>query len=205
MEIWGRTSSSNVQKVLWCCSELKLSYQRYDVGGEFGANRTPEYLAMNPNGLVPTIRDGNLVIWESNTIMRYLASRYDGATLYPQALAQRSEVDRWLDWQLSTLAPAILPVFWGLIRTPPAERDNAAIDAATARLTEVWELLDHELSRRNYAAGNQLTLADIAFGSSIHRWFALPIERPNLVHLKAWHDLIAMRPGFREHIAKPLV
>jgi glutathione S-transferase len=205
MEIWGRTTSSNVQKVLWCCSELNLSYQRHDVGREFGGNRTPEYLAMNPNGLVPTIRDGDFVIWESNTIMRYLASRYDGASLYPQALGQRSEVDRWLDWQLSTLAPAIFQVFWGLIRTPPVERNNEAIAAATVRLTELWQLLDHELSRRNYAAGDQLTLADIAFGSSIHRWFALPIERPNFVHLKAWHDRIAVRPGFREHIAKPLV
>jgi len=194
-----------VQKVLWCCSELNLSYQRRDAGGEFDGNHTPEYLAMNPNGLVPTIRDGDLVIWESNTIMRYLASRYGGAALYPQALGPRSEVDRWLDWQLSTLAPAIFPVFWGLIRTPAGERDNAAIAVATIRLTEVWQLLDHELSRRDYAAGDQLTLADIALGSSIHRWFALPIERPNLTPLKAWHDRIAVRPGFREHIAKPLV
>lgn len=205
MEIFGRSSSSNVQKVLWCCAELGIAYQRHDVGREFGRNREPFYLAMNPMGLVPTLRDGALTIWESNAILRYLAARYGGERLYPVDLAGRSHVDRWLDWELGTLAPAMFPLFWGLIRTPPAERDPKALAAAQAKLTELWRILDQELSSRPYVAGEELSLADIAMGNSIHRWLNFPIERAPLASLNAWHDRIAARPGFREHIAKPLV
>jgi len=205
VEIWGRTSSSNVQKVLWCCAELGLTYRRHDVGREFGGNREPSYLAMNPMALVPTIRDGDVIIWESNSIIRYLAAKYDGERLYPAALAGRSQVDRWLDWELGTIAPAIFPVFWGLIRTPAEKRDTAAISAAAERLTELWQILDRHLSSQPYVAGETLTLADIALGNSIHRWFNFPLERASLTSLKAWHDRIAAWPGFRKHIAKPLV
>jgi glutathione S-transferase len=205
MEIWGRATSSNVQKVLWCCSELDIAYTRYDIGREFGGNRSPDYLEMNPNGLVPTIRDGDLVIWESNTIMRYLASSYGGSALYPTAAAARAVVDQWLDWELGTLAPTIFPVFWGLIRTPVADRDETALAQATAKLVELWEILDRHLAGRDYVAGKQLSLADIAMGNSIHRWFAFPIERPRFAHLKAWHERIASTAGFREHVDKPVV
>jgi len=205
LEIWGRATSSNVQKVLWCCAELGIAHRRYDVGREFGGNRTPEYLHMNPNGLVPTVRDGDLVIWESNTIQRYLASRYGDGALYPPRLSARSQVDRWLDWELGTLAPTILPVFWGLIRTPPPARNEAAIAASLKSLIELWQIFDRQLADQKYIAGDSLTLADIAMGNSIHRWYAFPIERPDLAHLKAWHERISQRPGFREHIAKPVV
>lgn len=205
MEIWGRASSSNVQKVLWCCTELGIAYRRHDVGREFGGNREPAYLAMNPMGLVPTLRDGDLVIWETNAILRYLAARHDGEGLYPAAPASRSQVDRWLDWELGTLAPAIFPLFWGLIRTPPEKRDPKALASAQQRLTELWQVLDRHLSSQPYAAGDRLTLADIAMGNSIYRWFSFPIDRAPLASLKAWHDRIAARPGFREHVAKPLV
>jgi glutathione S-transferase len=205
LEIWGRSSSSNVQKVLWCCAELGLDYRRHDIGREFGGNREPAYLAMNPNGLIPTLTDGELVIWESNAILRYLAHRYDGERLYPKSLAARSQVDQWLDWELGTLAPAIFPVFWGLIRTAPEQRDEKALAGATEKLIELWRLLDGQLAKRPYVAGDRLTLADIAMGNSVYRWFAFPIERPKLPMLRAWYDRIAGQPGFKEHIAKPLV
>ena len=165
LEIWGRASSSNVQKVLWCGAELGLSYRRHDIGREFGGNREPAYLEMNPNGLIPTLCDGDLVVWESNAIIRYLAARYDGERLYPKALGPRSQIDQWLDWELGTLAPTIFPVFWGLIRTPPEQRDGKALGAATEKLTDAWHLLDRHLARRPYVGGDQLTLADIALGS----------------------------------------
>lgn len=205
IEIWGRASSSNVQKVLWCCAELGLDYSRYDIGREFGGNNTAEYLQMNPTGLVPTISDDGLVIWESNTIQRYLASQYGDGTMYTAELGARSQVDRWLDWELGTLAPAIHPVFWGLIRTPPEKRNEAAIAEAKVRLTDVFAVLDGQLGKQPYVAGDTLTLADIAMGNSAYRWFAFSMTRPEFPHLRAWYDRISQRPGFREHIAKPLV
>lgn len=205
LEIWGRNSSSNVQKVLWCCDELGLEYKRYDVGRGFGGTDTPAYLAMNPNGLIPVIKDGDLVIWESNAILRYLASRYGGEALFPAELGQRSEVDRWHDWELGTLAPAIFPVFWGLIRTPVAERNETAIAAAVKTLSGLWGVLDRHLRDNPHPACGRLTLSDIALGNSIYRWFAFPIERPDMPGLRDWYDRISQRPGFVTHIAKPLV
>ena len=205
IEIWGRASSSNVQKVLWCCAELGVDYRRYDIGREFGGNRTAEYLQMNPNGLVPTIRDNGLVIWESNTIQRYLASRYGEGLLYSSDLATRSHVDRWLDWELGTLAPTIHPVFWGLIRTPPEQRNQVALAEAQTRLAEVLAVLDGHLASQQYVAGDALTLADIAMGNSAYRWFSFPITRPEFSNLEGWYNRISERPGFREHIVKPLV
>ncbi len=205
IEIWGRASSSNVQKVLWCCAELGVDYRRYDIGREFGGNRTAEYLKMNPNGLVPTIRDEGLVVWESNTIQRYLAVRYGDGTVYPTDAAARTHVDRWLDWEAGTLAPTIHPVFWGLVRTPPEQRNLAALGEAQAKLTEAFAILDGHLLNQKFVGGDKLTLADIAMGNSAYRWFSFEITRPEFRGLKAWYDVISKRPGFLEYIAKPMV
>jgi glutathione S-transferase len=205
LEIWGRTTSSNVQKVLWCCSELDLEYRRHDAGREFGVVNTAEYRKMNPNGLVPTIRDGNTVIWESNTIQRYLATRFGDGSLYPADLAKRAAVDQWLDWELGTLAPTIFPVFWGLIRTTEPERDHGAINEATKRLTAAFIILDRQMSCGPYLTGDSLTLADIAMGNSVHRWFAFKIERPDLPDLSRWYERVHSHRGFVDHVAKPVV
>jgi glutathione S-transferase len=204
IEIWGRASSSNVQKVLWVCSELGLEYDRYDVGKEFGGNRTPEYLRMNPNGLVPTMRDDGLVIWESNTIARYLAINYGDGTLYPKEVGARTQVDRWLDWEVGTLGPTITPVFFGLIRTPPEQRNLAALAEAQTKLTEAFAILNVHLTDRTFIACDRLTLADIAMGNSAYRWYNFKIERPEFAGLKRWYDVISQRPAFREFIVKPL-
>jgi glutathione S-transferase len=205
LTIWGRTTSSNVQKVLWCCTELGLAYDRIDAGREFGKLDDPAYRAMNPNGLVPTLVDGDLIVWESNAILRYLCNRYGGERLYPADPAARARIDQWLDWQLTTLGPAIGPVFWALIRTPEAERDTKALPGQISRLAKVWGLLDRELAGRSHVASNSLSIADIAFGNSIRRWYAFAIERPELPHLAAWHRLLSNRPGFHSHIMTPVV
>src|SRR6266852_5561281 len=134
IKIWGRNTSINVQKVMWAIDELGLARERIDVGGPFGKNNEPAYLAMNPNGLVPTLEEDDFVLWESNSVVRYLASKYGAGTLEPADLRARASASRWMDWQLTTTAPAIQPLFWGLIRTPPEKRDHAAINAAKEKV-----------------------------------------------------------------------
>jgi glutathione S-transferase len=205
LTIWGRTTSSNVQKVLWCCDELGLAYERIDAGREFGKVDEPAYRALNPNGLVPTLRDGDLVIWESNAILRYLCNRYGGERLYPADPAARAPVDQWLDWQLAVLAVGISPLFWGLVRTAPEQRDGAAIAAAAEKAGKVWALLDRRLGDAPYVAGAAFSIADIAMGNSIRRWYSFDLPRPDLPALAQWYQRLGERPGFRSHVMTPVV
>ncbi|MGE0259283.1 MAG: glutathione S-transferase family protein, partial [Alphaproteobacteria bacterium] len=191
---------SNVQKVLWCCAELDLEFERVDVGGPFGGNRDPEYLAMNPNGLVPTVKDGDLVMWESNTICRYLAITRNGEHLYPRDPAARTHVERWMDWQLAVIGPPMGQLLFGLVRSTPETRDPAAIESARRRAATAWTIVDDEVKNKPYLAGDHLSLAEIVLGTQIYRWFAFPIERPELPNLRAWYDRMHQRPGFKKHI-----
>ena len=200
LKIWGRATSSNVQKVLWCCAELDIEFERVDVGGPFGGNRDPEYLAMNPNGLVPTVKDGDLVMWESNTICRYLAATRNGEHLYPRDPAARTHVERWMDWQLAVIGPPMGQLLFGLVRSTPETRDPAAIEGARRRAAAAWTIIDDEVKDRPYLAGDHLSLAEIVLGTQIYRWFAFPIERPELPNLRAWHDRMHQRPGFKKYI-----
>ena len=204
LKIWGRSTSSNVQKVLWCCAELGLEYERVDLGGPFGGNQDPEYLALNPNGLVPTVKDGDLVLWESNTICRYLCATHSGERLYPGAPAERALVERWMDWQLSTVGPPMGALLFGLIRAKPEERDQAAIEAARRRALAAWTIVEDELEGRPYLAGSELSLAEIVLGTLVYRWHTFSIERPPLKNLKAWYERMRERPGFRAHIEIPI-
>src|SRR5262249_30660124 len=146
MKIWGRTTSSNVQKVMWAIGEMGLKHERIDIGGPFGKNREAAYLAMNPNGLVPTLEeDDGFLLWESNSIVRYLAAKHQAAVLEPKDLRTRARASKWMDWQLSVLGPAITPVFWGLVRTPPEKRDPAAIAAATTTTADAGQMLRDQL------------------------------------------------------------
>jgi glutathione S-transferase len=205
LTIWGRSTSSNVQKVLWCCEELGLPFERIDAGREFGKLDEDWYGALNPNRLVPAVRDGELILWESNAILRYLANRYGGEALYPADPAARSHVDRWLDWQLSTLGLAIAPVFWTLVRPSAGRADPALLQTYVERLAQVWRLLDAHLATRPYLAGDRLSLAELAMGNSIRRWYAFDIERPDLPHLAAWYERLSARPGFQKHVMGPVV
>jgi glutathione S-transferase len=204
--IWGRPNSVNVQKVLWCLCELDLAYERIDAGMAFGRNREPDYLAMNPNGRVPTLVEGDFVLWESNSIMRYLVRAYrPQSSLYPQAPKVRAGVDRWLDWTLSTLQPVDRPVFWALVRTPPEQRDMAAIQRDADAEAEQWRIIDAQLSTRRFIEGDDFTLADIALGAYARRWFGVEsISKPRFVNLERWFAQFGGRPGFVQFIAPPL-
>lgn len=203
MKVWGRSNSINVQKVLWCCAELDIPFHRIDVGGPFGGNREPEYLRLNPNGLVPTIADDGFVLWEANAIVRYLAAKYGMGTLCPEDLAERADADRWMDWQMGTLWANLRPAFIGLVRTPPEERDEARIKAAISKTAENWSILDAHLSRRNYITGPSFTMADIPLGATAYRWFDLIIERPPLLNLEAWFERLCKRSPYKASVMLP--
>jgi glutathione S-transferase len=204
LKIWGRATSSNVQKVLWCCGELGIPFERVDIGGPFGGNQDPEYLALNPNGLVPTVQDGELVLWESNTICRYLAATRQGERLYPAAPAGRALVERWMDWQLSTVGPPMGALLFGLIRTRPEQRDQAAIEAARRKALVAWTIVEDALEGRSFLAGSELSLAEIVMGTLVYRWHAFPLERPPLKNLKSWYERMRERPAFKTYIEIPI-
>jgi glutathione S-transferase len=206
LRIWGRANSVNVQKVLWCLRELDLAFERIDAGMAFGINRDPDYLAMNPNGRVPTLRDGDFVLWESNSIMRYLVLAYGkGSPIYPEAPKRRAGVDRWLDWTLSTLQPVDRPVFWALVRTPAEQRDMAAIQKDADAEAVQWRIVDNQLAARRFIEGDDFTLADIALGAYARRWFGVEgVIKPPLAHLERWFAQFAGRPGFKQFIAPPM-
>jgi glutathione S-transferase len=204
LKIWGRATSSNVQKVLWCCGELGIPFERVDIGGPFGGNQNPEYLALNPNGLVPTVQDGELVLWESNTICRYLATTRQGERLYPTQPAGRALVERWMDWQLSTVGPPMGALLFGLIRTKPEQRDQAAIEAARRKALIAWTIIEDALEGSHFLAGSELSLAEIVMGTLVYRWHAFPLERPPLRNLKSWYERMRERPAFKTHIEIPI-
>jgi glutathione S-transferase len=206
LTIWGRANSVNVQKVLWCLRELDLGFQRIDAGMAFGRNRDADYLAMNPNGRVPTLVDGDFVLWESNSIMRYLALAYrDGSSLYPKNPKRRASVDRWLDWTLSTLQPVDRPVFWALVRTPIEQRDMAAIQKDADAEAIEWRIVDAHLANRRFIEGDDFTIADIALGAYARRWLGVEgITKPTFPHLERWFAQFAERAGFVEFIAPPM-
>jgi len=204
IKIWGRTDSSNVQKVLWCCGELGLQFERVDCGGRYGGNKEPWYVEMNPNGLVPTLQDGEFILWESNSIMRYLVEKYGQGKLMPPTIEARASANRWMDWQLSTLNPAIVPLFWNLIRTPEEKRDMAVVKSALEKTTQAWRVVERYLSSGSYLAGAEFSLGDIPAGVWAYRWFNLPIERPKLSALEAWYNRLCQRAAYQKHIMLPL-
>ncbi|MGH6912816.1 MAG: glutathione S-transferase family protein, partial [Geminicoccales bacterium] len=184
LKIWGRTNSINVQKVMWAVGELGLEHERIDAGGAFGGLDTDAYGRLNPNRKVPTVEDGELVVWESNACVRYLAARYGAGTLWPEDPAQRAVADMWMDWQQTTLLSDMFVVFWGLIRTPEDKRDHAAIEAAAKRLGGLWPMLDDRLATRRFVAGDAFTMGDIPLGAVCYRYYGLPIEWPRLPHVE---------------------
>ena len=204
IKIWGRTDSSNVQKVLWCCGELGLDFERVDFGGKFGGNKEKPYLDINPNGLVPTIQDGDFILWESNSVMRYLNEKYGHGRLLPSTPEGRGNANRWMDWQLTTLGPSIVPLFWTLIRTPADKRDPKAVAGALEKSSQAWGIVDAQLAKNSYLGGDNFTLGDIPSGVWAHRWFSLPIERPKLDHLDNWYKRLCQRPPYHKHIMIPV-
>ena len=204
LKIWGRLSSINVRKVVWCAQELGLAFERTDAGGRFGIVQTPGYRALNPNALVPTIEDDDATggrrfeLWESNVIVRYLAARHALGTLYPEPLPARFDAERWMDWQQTTLNPAGRDAFVQWVRTPAESRDVAAAERSARAAEPLFARLDAHLATRPFMTGERLTIADIPIGCELHRWFGLP---PALYARPAWPNLERYFAGLRERVA----
>jgi len=203
LKIWGRTNSVNVKKALWAAEELGLKYQRIDAGMQFGVTKTPEYLSMNPNSLVPTIEDDGFVLWESHTIVRYLAAKHGMGTLCPADLKARADAERWMDWAF-TFQNAMRAVFWGLIRTAPEKRDHKAIEEGRTQSAKLLEVLERNLQKKTYVTGSAVTMGDIPIGCEVQRWMRVPIERAPFPALQAWFDRLGQRPAFRQVVDIPL-
>ena len=215
LRLWGRQSSINVQKVLWCLAELELKegadFERIDAGLEFGINRSSEYLSMNPNGLVPTLEDGELVLWESNTIMLYFVRAYDVKQRFSTDIATQSQSSKWLDWQLSTMWPPLRGTFLGLTRTPEAERNYAAIKKGYQDTNVHLAMLDNILSKQSFCSGDQFHIGDIPLGLCVNRWILLHQAFPektgpkaDLIHIDQWLKRLEDRTHYSEIAEKEL-
>lgn len=198
LRILGRPNSYNTQKVLWLLDELGVEFSLELAGLEHGVNHTPEYNKLNPNELVPTLIEGDLVLWESNSILRYLAAKH--GRFLPADPQDRARGDRWLDWALTTLTPAITPAFWGLVRSKPEQRDSVRIEEAVKKTNHAMTILDRYLGETPYVGGREFSIGDMPVGILAYRFFSLPIERHRLPHLEAWYKRLGERPVYRKRI-----
>ncbi len=200
--VYGRATSSNVQAVMWCTAELGISVKRLDYGHNFGGVDTPEYLAMNPNGLVPVLIDDGEPIFESMAIARYLADRYRrDEVFWPSDPETRAQVDKWAEWGKNTWGAAVgQGVFWPLVRTSPKDRDPAKIAAAMAHMNGVGKILNDRLSASPFIAGDVFTFADIATGYMLYRYFTIQFERHDYPAIAAYYERLQERPAYREHV-----
>lgn len=199
--VLGRANSSNVMKVVWLLEELGLPYTRQDVGGPFGL--PSDYAKQNPNGLVPTLIEDGWCLWESNAILRHLGAT-NPTDRWPTDPHRRATVDQWMDWQQTVLNPPASIVFQGLVRKQPQERDQAAIGRAADALSRHYTLLDQQLGDTGWVSGEGLTLADMAIGVHVHRWFSFPLDRPALPRLHTWYSRLLDRPAYNRHVAPPM-
>ena len=200
LKILGRANSANVQKVTWACAELGVEFEREDYGGAFGKVGDPEYKELNPNSRVPTLVEDDFVLWESNAIVRYLAERHGQGSLCPSNARDKADADRWMDWQQTTVLGVMFPIFWGLVRTPEAERDLDAIENARTSGIGIWQILEDRLQGREYIVGDDLTMADIPVAIQCYRWLTLIDDRPSMPALEAWYERCSKRDGFQQHI-----
>jgi glutathione S-transferase len=200
LKILGRKNSSNVQKVIWACEEMNLPFAQEDIGGPFGRNKDPEYLALNPNGTVPTIVEDGFSMWESNAIVRHLASRHGVGTLWPKDAHERARADQWMDWQQTVVNPGMLPLFLNLIRYKPEDRDPNQVKVARDKAATAFAILDKHLAKNGFVAGARFTMGDIPVGIAVYRWFTLPIERENYPAIKEWYGRLGERAPFRKNV-----
>ncbi|MBI3503946.1 MAG: glutathione S-transferase family protein [Proteobacteria bacterium] len=203
--VYGRPTSSNVQKVLWLCEELGLPYSSANVVPPGKAKESADYVRLNPNGLIPTIDEDGFVLWESNAIVRYLAAKHANGSIFPSDLRVRADSDRWMDWQTTVLAPLASVLLNQIVRTPAEKRDNALIETTFKAIREKAGVLDAALAGRNYLAGNSFTMADIATGQWMWRYATLTPDRPKHANLEAWYARLQERPAFRKIVMQKLV
>ncbi|CNI57866.1 glutathione S-transferase [Yersinia mollaretii] len=200
LTVWGRNNSTNVKKVLWCLEELALGYERIDVGGQYGKLNEPLYRAMNPNGLIPCLQDEDFILWESNTIVRYLAAQYGENRLYVADARQRAAAEKWMDWVTSSVVEPFKAVFIGLVRTPPEQQDKAKIAQGIEQLNRLMVIADSALAQQAYLSGDKFGIGDIPLGCLAYAWFNLSITRPELPHLQRWYQSLTQRAAFQKVI-----
>lgn len=202
LTIWGRKTSSNVQAVMWCVAELGLPFTRHDVGHKYGGNDTPEFLAMNPNGTVPVLQDGDgEPIWETGAILRYLANRYATPPFWPAELEARTQIDKWTEWaKINIAAGFTVPIFWQVVRTAAKNRDETAIKRNLNALAKKLDIAEARLASHAFLAGDDFTLADIQFAHVLFRYFDIEIDRPEHPALRRYYERMTKRPAFREHV-----
>lgn len=206
LKVWGRANSVNVKKVLWCASELGIEFDRIDAGGEFGIVNTPEFKAKNPNGLIPCIEDDGFVLWESNSIIRYLVARYgEHTTLSPATLEARASADKWMDWANQTLMPHYSTLIRQCVRTPSADQNAAHIQIASEQFNQALAIANEALLHNRWFSGNEFGLGDIPVGTYVACWSLIPsLERPSFPALEAWLQQLHERPCFKKWIDVPL-
>ncbi|HZH52134.1 MAG TPA: glutathione S-transferase family protein [Microvirga sp.] len=200
MTLWGRATSMNVQKVLWAMAELGVEAERIDAGGAYGGLDTPSYRALNPNRRVPTLQDGDLVLWESNVIVRYLASTHGQGILRPEKPAGVALADQWMDWMQTTLAPVFMPLFWEAVRKPPSQRSEERLVQLAEEAGRIYAILDARLAEASWLGGDAFSMGDIPAGATLYRWYTMDIPRPDLPRLANWYERLSERPAYRSTV-----
>src|SRR5437762_6196831 len=190
IRVWGRRSSVNVQKVLWTLGELDLPFSRETVGGQFGGNRDADYLRMNPNGLIPVILDGDVTMFESNAIVRYLAARYRAGVLRPETPKALAAAEQWMEWQQSTFYPAVSALFWNLARLPLEKRDPAVVARAEKEAYSALAIADRHLAQHEWFAGEEFSFGDIVMGVTFWRYNGLGLAPLDIPHVMSWFEAV---------------
>ena len=199
LRIWGREDSLSVQKVMWCVRELEIPFEHINAGRQYGIIDEPWYLKMNPNGTIPTIDDDGFALWESNAIVKYLCAKHSSGNMSPTDLYEYADADRWISWQGTTLWPPMRQILLNLVRVPEGKRDHKRLAELVETVTKCWTVLNSRLEGRDYIMGERFTMADIAFGPHVYRWFSYPVDRPDLPHLRAWYDRLCTREHYNPH------
>ena len=202
LEIWGRPYSSNVIPVIWTANEVGVDYQLELAGGSFGKLDTDDYAKINPNRMIPAIRDGDFALWESHAIVRYLCSKYSAGDLYPDDLQTRAIAEQWMEWSGSLAFGPVIYLFFATVRTEPDARDPEKIAKLRDEAVGNLRLLDAHLGQHKYVAGENFTMGDIPLGCVAYRFFNVDVERPSLPNLEAWYDRLCARPAYQDHVMR---
>jgi len=202
LEIWGRPYSSNVIPVIWAAAECGVNYKLKLAGGSFGQIDTPEFENLNPNRMIPTIRDGDFALWESHVIVRYLCAKYAGETLYPADLQQRAVADQWMEWSGTRAFTPVIQMFFATVRTDPGKRDVSLIQKHSDEAAEVLEILDDHLGKHDYVAGDRFTMGDIPLGAVAYRYYNVDVQRPVFANIEAWYARLCERPEYQKHVMR---
>jgi len=200
LKIYGRHTSYNVQKVLWLADELELDYRHIQIGGKFGGNDSVEFLRMNPLGKVPVLAHAEHYVWESNTIIRYLAQCFSNGSWIASTPYERSVQERWMDWSIEKLEPAFFKVFWGFYRTPENERDENAIKQSAADCEQCLLKIGDQLKGKRFLVQDEPTVADVAVGVYLHRLWSIDLEIEFPDNVSKWYKELSKRPSYERWV-----